>query len=550
MTSQIIDDPGALCRRHLVPGTHIHVASTMSRPNALLLALARVFRGRAVFDVSSNAFHANMHALAIAGVVRHAITCFAGDTYPSPRPNPLYADLPEGKPFTVEEWSLLALLQRLIAGACGNPVTVTTSLAGSDLEARGTRFPAEFADAQDCLTVPALRPDVTFLHAPCADRRGNLYLNGPRGEGWWGAMAARRGVLATVERVVDRPPSGGVSIPADRVLGIARCEFGAHPQGLPPWPECGFAGYRDDYSFLAELADTFARPGGPDAWFDRWVLTPAGHVDYLAGLGSDRLAALRRLDPLRRPVAEGGPSWRERHVVVAARAIADRVRAAGYHTLLAGIGTAHIASWLAAAQLAREGHPLQVHAELGLIDMSPAAGDAFLFAQAHVSRSRAHGDSLDVLGALTAGGYGRALAVLSAGEIDPAGRINSSRTADGRYLVGSGGANDFATHLETLVVAPASPRKLVPRVHFVTCPGKNVLTVATQYGRLVRESAAAPFHLGTWMAPDDDTGADPVSTLRARTSWPVPDSSPEWEKPITDEELSTLRTLDPEGFYR
>ena len=209
-----VADPDELCRRHLTPGMRVHIASTMSRPNALALSVARVFGGVGTFEISVNALHAGVHALTMAKVVERAVIAFAGDTVPTSRPNRLYARLTSGDPFPVEEWSLLSLLQRLMAGATGAPAALCTSLVSSSLpqghpplETVPNQTEAGQGEAQAVL-VPALCPDVTLLHAQCADRRGNLYLSGPVGEGWWGAMAARRGVLATVEQVCDGPRLG------------------------------------------------------------------------------------------------------------------------------------------------------------------------------------------------------------------------------------------------------------------------------------------------------------------------------------------------------
>ena len=45
--------------------------------------------------------------------------------------------------------------------------------------------------------------DVAILHAPVADRAGNMAVAPPLLEGVWGALGARRGAIVTVERVVD-----------------------------------------------------------------------------------------------------------------------------------------------------------------------------------------------------------------------------------------------------------------------------------------------------------------------------------------------------------
>ena len=89
-------DLARMCRDQLRDGMRVHVASTMSRPNALLRVVARTLGGRDRFTVSSNAFHANLHAWTMTGLVARAITCFAGDTYPSSRPNPLCLTPPNG----------------------------------------------------------------------------------------------------------------------------------------------------------------------------------------------------------------------------------------------------------------------------------------------------------------------------------------------------------------------------------------------------------------------------------------------------------------------
>ncbi|MEE1942792.1 CoA-transferase [Streptomyces sp. TRM 70361] len=587
-----VPGPDELCAEFLEPGDHLHIASTMSRPNVLVLAVARVFGARGRFTVSSNALHAGVHALTMAGAVRHAVTGFAGDTVPYSAPNRLYRDLAEGRPFTVEEWSLLSLVQRLVAGATGLPAAVTSSLAGSDLP-RGAsvapvRTPAPAGDAVPAqagppdgdvrpgLLIPPLRPDVTLLHAQCADRLGNLYLAGPLGEGPWGALAARRGVLATVERVVDEPPAGAdCSIPADRVLSLAVCPWGAHPQGLAPLRSAGVAGYLDDYGFLADLAAACRTPRDTERWFRRWVGEVTGHADHLARLGPRRLAGLRldgadpretgvdpaagrtapaapaaRAVPAAAPERTGQPTPRERHIVLAARAIARRVLDRGYRTALAGIGTAHIATWLAAHLLAERGVRLQVCAELGMIDFSPEPGDTFLFSQRHVARCRRTGGILDVLGGLAGGGAGRTLGVLSTAQIDAAGALNTSRRGDGRFLVGSGGANDIASHVDTVVVAPASPRRYVPAVDFVTSPGHNVRCAVAEFGAFTREHAAEPFTLTSW-SPPPGSGGTPRSAIEDLTSWkPLVARELPTEDAVTAGELDRLRALDPEGVYR
>lgn len=571
---EILADPDELCRRHLTPGMRVHIASTMSRPNALVLALARVFGGVGRFGISVNALHAGVHALTMADVVERAVIGFAGDTVPTSRPNRLYARLPEDDPFPVEEWSLLSLLQRLMAGATGAPAAVSTSLRGSDLpQGHPPLTTVPYGTGKDgepaAVLVPALRPDVTLLHAQCADDHGNLYLSGPVGEGWWGALAASHGVLATVETMCAEPPADAVcQIPAERVLALAVCPYGAHPQGLSPMRGAAVAGYLDDYPFLADLADACAEPERTDAWFRRWVTGTGGHDGYLARLGEPRLAQLalghrsfesaggpRPVEGARRTrTAEpaGPPSDREHHLVLAARTIARTIRAQGYRTVLAGIGAAHLASWLAARMLRDEGIEPQVVNELGMVDFAPRGGDSFLFSQRHVLDCRQYAGTWEVLGGLVAGGGARTLGVLSAAQVDRQGRINTSRTVGGGFLVGSGGANDVASHVETIVVAPASPLRYPEEVGFVTSPGHHVSRVVAEFGSFEREKGTEPFTLTTWAPPPTlGRAASPAGTVLARTGWQAKIADPLLrEEPPTDQELAMLRSIDPEGIYR
>lgn len=535
--------PDELVARWIEPEDHVHLASTMSRPNALIRVLARTLAGRASLTVSANAIHAMGHCLTMAGVVGRARTAFVGNTIPSPRPNAMYNRLPWGDPYPVEETSLLSLNLQLLAGACGLTEIAVPALVGSDLDPDPEVGPAP-------RTLPALRPDVTLVHAHCADRAGNLYLCGPSGEGIWGSLAARRGVLATVEIIVDQAPRGGWSIPAQRVLGIAVCPMGAHPQGLPAFPEVGLAGYLDDSEFLVDLADACGTEETRQAWYHRWVERPQDQEAYLVALGEERARELLLNEDGTGEAGDGqvtakgfSYSLRELTVVVAAREIVELVRSRGYRSILTGIGTAQLACWLAAEQLRAEGVEITLLTELGMVDYRPAEGDGFLFSQHHVERSRVWAGTLEVLGGLVSGGKG-VLAVLSAAEIDPQGRLNASRRATGEFLVGSGGANDIVTSTDTLVVARGGRERLVAEVGFVTCPGERVTGLVTELGRF-RRSPEGDLRLASWCGAQVPTREAAASeALRRTTAWPTrPGPDLEQEAQPSRAELEALRAL-------
>ncbi|WP_369183623.1 CoA-transferase [Streptomyces sp. Y1] len=596
----IAADVDDLVRRFVRPDDHLHLAATHSRPNALGYALCRVFGDRARFTVSTTGYHSSAHALTLAGGVAKVVAGFLGDTYPSPRPNPLYERVAEGVPFAFEPWSLLSYNQRLIAAATGAPYASTGSLSGTDLlTGKGDDVllvPDPDRPGEQLTLVRAMHPDLTLVHGVCADEDGNIAMVPPLGEGAWAAYAAKRGVLASVERIVSaeelRAIPDRVVIPGQRVLGLCEAPLGAHPQALRTAGLAGVPGYLDDYAFLEEIADRCrAEERGAD-WYREWVLEPGSHAGYLARLGEERRRRLQEGEPswqagrataaaavtaAAAPVTETAeetaeetpPSRMERLIVLGARAVVERVREGGYDTLLAGIGSSHLAAWLAAEQLRRGGHAVRVVAELGLYGFTPQQGDVFLFSLRHAGTAEQLSGIPEILGGMVAANP-RALGVLAAAEIDESGTINTSMTADGRWLTGSGGANDIAASADCVVIATASRRRYVPEVSYRTSRGDRVREVVSQFGRFRRREDGPGFRLATWLGPDEGgLRAEPADAVRefapdrpgalereaaeavaAYTAWSAPVAGLSAEKPVTAEELRLLRTLDPEGRYR
>jgi acyl CoA:acetate/3-ketoacid CoA transferase alpha subunit/acyl CoA:acetate/3-ketoacid CoA transferase beta subunit len=557
MTS-VLADVDELVKRHIRGGMHVHCATTPSRPNALIGALARGFAGSRSLTVSMAAVHSSAHALAVAGAVDRMITSFLGDVYPSPRPNPLYSELADDKPYSVELWSLHSMHQRLAAAAQGLRYAVTTSLMDSDLMQGKDQIIELGSDHQvkggPVLLVPALTPDITLLHGACADHHGNILLHPPTGEGITGALAARLGVVASVERIVPdfsavATGPGAVVVPGQRVLDVCVAPFGAHPQGLPG--SKGDPGYLDDYAFIADLARSCRVPADVQQWYDQWIAAAGGHEGYLGRLGPPRLAALRAPQkpvPPTAPPAGAQDSEQRRLVVVTARSIAALVEQRKYDTILAGIGASHLAVWLARAMLARRGMNVRVCAETGLYGMDPWPGDIYLFSQSHHDRCEALMNLSDVLGGLVTGNARRCLGVLAAAEVDFEGNINTTKAPDGRWLTGSGGANDIASHVDCVVACSARPHRFPARVTHVTSPGRRVRAVACQFGRFERSGPKGQFRLATWLAPPEHH--EPHAAVRALTRWTADSSGPSDEPQVTGEEADLLHDLDPAGIYR
>ncbi|MCB1159999.1 MAG: 3-oxoacid CoA-transferase, partial [Leptospiraceae bacterium] len=528
-----------MVKKNVEPGSYIHFSSCMSRPNALINALVRVFYGKeGNFTISCTGLHSNANALALSGIVKKAIITFAGDNYPRPAPNRLYSRLFEGKPFELELWSILSLVERLIAGALQLPGIITSSILdshlatdkvgtslflfpnpnqngisedisfkrdssdelsqlavyGSSLEVlrkhRSIYKKKKEADEEQYLALLSpLSPDYTFVHGTIADDRGNVLLTPPLGEGIWGALAAKKGILLTAERIVPYGtiPPEFVTIPGSRVIGMCEVPYGAHPQSMRISNQMkvpglqGMETYCDDYDFMVEASE---KSGSKDLnerkeWLEKYILCKGGHEEYLKVLGKERLENLKlssikekyKTVHIQVNIKNEPATDSEQMIILTARSIIELVIRKQYKTVLAGIGAAHMAAWTAAKLLEASDFPITTLAELGFYGFVPQSGDIFLFSQLHGNKAEQLSDVTQILGTQVSKDC---LGVLGTAQIDLDGNLNSTRLSDGRFLVGSGGANDIASTADCLVVAKAMKGRFVQNVDFITSPGRRV----------------------------------------------------------------------------
>jgi glutaconate CoA-transferase subunit A len=115
--------------------------------------------------------------------------------------------------------------------------------------------------------LPAIRPDVALIHAPLADRAGNVWIGRQRE---LATMAhASTLTVATVEKVqdanlLDDPVTAAGTLPGFYVENIAVAERGAWPLGLPDF-------YPLDAAHLAEYARLAATDDGFNDYLQRYV---------------------------------------------------------------------------------------------------------------------------------------------------------------------------------------------------------------------------------------------------------------------------------------
>jgi acyl CoA:acetate/3-ketoacid CoA transferase alpha subunit/acyl CoA:acetate/3-ketoacid CoA transferase beta subunit len=543
---------------HVRPGDALHILVGHTRWTAAAREVVRQWWGRDPRFTLVMLSLSTLGTLFFQGrLVERVVTGYSGDTFPNFTPNPIFAGAYERGEVVVEHWSFLTFSQRLEAAACDLPAVVTRSIAGSSMEDNGayTRVPTPFGDVG--LLAP-LTPDVALLHAPVADRHGNIALHPPLLEGVWGALAARRGAVVTVEQVVDdlRPWSHLVRIPGHRVLAVCEIPMGAHPGGLFA-RDLPVAGYGEDYEFWVE-ARAASRSDDFDGWIRRWVLDVGGQEEYLARLGDDRVAALRaKAEPdswrddeaAFPPDLAAAPNRWEVAAVYGARHLAARISALDANAVLAGAGVANLSAWLGVAQARDDGSDVQLTAEIGLWGYDPTPADPFVLNHRNFPRSTMLGDAGLVLGTIVGGPGTTTVACLGGAQIDRFGNINSTRVPGGRFLVGSGGGNDVASvAAEAIVVATLTRDRTPPDCGYVTSPGRNVRALVTDLGTL--EKVGGDELALTAVPAGESPLAERVEAARAACGWELSVSDDVREQdPPTADEIAALRRWDPRGWF-
>ncbi len=169
----------------------------------------------------------------------------------------------------IEEHSHAGMANRYAAAAAGLPFAVLRGYNGTSLPGHtDTIKPITCPFTGESLAaVPALRPDVTIVHAQKADRAGNVLIEGIIGVQKEAVLAARASIV-TVEEIVDTVavPGGqnAAILPSWTVNAIAVVPGGARPSYAHGY-------YARDNAFYV-VWDTIARDRDAfRAWIDEHV---------------------------------------------------------------------------------------------------------------------------------------------------------------------------------------------------------------------------------------------------------------------------------------
>ncbi len=185
-------------------------------------------------------------------------------------PAPRFSAAITGGTIRMKDATCPALHAALQAAEKGVPFMPLRGLIGSDvLKYRDDWkvIDSPFGDDDPIVLLPAIKPDVALLHAPMADRYGNVWIGRQRELATMAHAAVK--TIATVEKIhegnlLDDPVLASGTLPGFYVESVAVAERGAWPLGLPDH-------YPLDPAHLAEYARMAASAEGFADYLDRYV---------------------------------------------------------------------------------------------------------------------------------------------------------------------------------------------------------------------------------------------------------------------------------------
>lgn len=170
-------------------------------------------------------------------------------------------------PLEIEEHEHAGMAAAFSAGAANLPFGILRGYAGTELaEHTRVKFIECPFTGERLAAIPALRPDVTIIHAQKADRKGNVWLWGVVGVQKEAALAAKRAIV-TVEEIVDElnAPMNSVILPHWALTAVCEAPGGAFPSYALGYYPRDNAFYKQ-WDAISKDRATFL------AWMERHVL--------------------------------------------------------------------------------------------------------------------------------------------------------------------------------------------------------------------------------------------------------------------------------------
>jgi glutaconate CoA-transferase, subunit A len=183
------------------------------------------------------------------------------------------------RPLEIEEHEHAGMAAAFAAGASGLPFGILRGYAGTELaEHTRVKFIECPFTGEKLAAVPAIRPDVSIIHAQKADRKGNVLLWGVVGVQKEAVLAAKRAIV-TVEEIVDKldAPMNSVVLPNWVVSAVCEVPGGSFPSYALGYYPRDNAFYKK-WDAIAKDRETFL------SWMERHVLGTADFAGFRRSL--------------------------------------------------------------------------------------------------------------------------------------------------------------------------------------------------------------------------------------------------------------------------
>lgn len=207
----------------------------------------------------------------------------------------------ENKTIDAREFSGLSLTYRFLAGSLGVPYIPTKTLLGTDIlknlldkkDESVMISESPYGDGEKYVFMKALNPDYAVIHAPYADEKGNVLINGPV----WDlelAKAAKK-LYVTVDQIISneyiKMHPEKVVIPNVYTHAVIEVPYGAYPTAV-------YKMYDYDGDMLTKYAKTNKKQEDFDLFIDEYVTGTSNHNEFLEKCGG--ISALNKLkaDPV------------------------------------------------------------------------------------------------------------------------------------------------------------------------------------------------------------------------------------------------------------
>jgi glutaconate CoA-transferase, subunit A len=299
-------------KRFMNNGSHISIGGFTLNRNPMAAVYEIIRQGFKNLHVYAHSNGTGVDELIGAGCVEKLEIAYAGNGKTAPTCIRFRKAVQEGT-LKVEDYSNFMMSLRFLAGAMGVPFMPTLSGFGSEITTTwgfSTRMRqadpkivddklvmmdnpfGTWGDTSKVLLVPAINPDVTFIHVQKADTMGTCRIDGLTFADVEQAKASKN-VVVTCEELVEsedlREFPEHNQIPFLHVSAVCHVPYGAYPTAV-------YRYYDYDSNYLRAYADAAKNDDKFKIFQEKYLYGVQNHQDLLNLIGQERLDAIKADD--------------------------------------------------------------------------------------------------------------------------------------------------------------------------------------------------------------------------------------------------------------